>query len=186
MRACFRLHPRTLLGWLMGLSLLGAGLPSLAWAACASTPAAAVGNVSGKSVQPSTTSDGVGFRVQSERWDPVLREQWALVVNCAHPDWPAIEFPSPALSKRSAGLIQTERPEAQGLFSSLPVVRAGDVVQLWGIQGDLHIEVAAMAEQSGGMGKTIRVRLMQRETLGPQIQEQFDAVVRGPHDVEMK
>jgi|GEM_PF-1507752 len=187
MRTLFCLYRRTLLCRLIGLSLLGCGLPSAVWAACTSTPAAALtGSVLGKNVRSSTMSDGGGFRVRSERWDPVLRERWTLVVNCAHPDWPAIEFPSPALPRRNSDLIQPERPEPRGLFSSLPVVRAGDVVQLWGTQGDLRIEVAAMAEQSGGMGKTIRVRLMQRETLGPQIQEQFDAVVHGPHDVEME
>ena len=187
MRACFCLHPRTLLRWLLGLSLLGGGLPCAAWAACASTPAAAVaGNVSGRSVQLSAKGDDAGFRVQSERWDPVLREHWALVVSCAHPDWPAVEFLSPVFAKSNLGLMQPGQTEGRGLFPSLPVVRAGDVVQLWSMQGDLRIEVAAMAEQSGGMGKIIRVRLMQRETLGPQIQEQFDAVVRGPRDVEME
>ena len=48
-----------------------------------------------------------------------------------------------------------------------PVVRAGDVVRLWSREEDVRIEVAAMAEESGGLGKTVRVRLMPRNNAGP-------------------
>jgi hypothetical protein len=68
----------------------------------------------------------------------------------------------------------------------LPVVRAGDVVRLWSREDAVRIELAAMAEENGGLGKTVRVRLMPRNTLGQQPEEQLLGVVRGPHDVEMQ
>ena len=45
-----------------------------------------------------------------------------------------------------------------------PVVRAGDIVRLWRQESSLRIEVAGVSEESGGLGKTIRVRLLRRNT----------------------
>jgi hypothetical protein len=114
------------------------------------------------------------------RWDSVLGETWVQVVSCDHPEWPPVE-----LAVRGRRMETTESVSGDELFPQLPVVRAGDAVELWSMQDDIRIEVAAIAEQSGALGKTVRVRLMHRETLGSQIEEQFMAVVRGPHDVEM-
>jgi hypothetical protein len=185
MRGSCWMHRRALLWWVLGLSLPGAVATSVVWAACANTPAAAAAGLKGANTLFALKQDG-GFRVQSLRWDPVLRQRWALVVSCAHPEWPATEV----LSQISDGDIlpsgKTAQGKADSLVPLLPAVRAGDEVQLWSQEGDLRIEVAAMAEQNGDLGKTVRVRLMRRETLGPQVQEQFYGVVRGPHDVEMQ
>jgi len=124
------------------------------------------------------------------RWDPVLRRGWATVANCAHPEWPAIELPVSGLPRDAAGWRQGVRDgvqdDAQRVLPALLVVKAGDVVQLWSQEGDLRIEVAGRAEQSGAVGATVRVRLTRRSPLGPQIEEQMSGVVRGPGNVEMK
>ena len=73
-----------------------------------------------------------------------------------------------------------------GGFRTAPVVRAGDVVRLWRHEGVLRIEVAAVSEESGGLGKTIRVRLLRRNTDDQSIAKLFSGVIRGPLDVEMQ
>lgn len=185
MRGIYCLHRRALLWWAIWLSLPGMVATSAVSAACADTPAAAAAGLKGANALFPLKQDG-GFRVQSLRWDPVLHQHWALVVSCAHPEWPAMEILSRISGGDTLSLGETEQARGESLVPLLPVVRAGDVVQLWSQEGDLRIEVAAMAEQNGGLGKTVRVRLMRRETLGPQIQEQFYGLVRGPHDVEMQ
>ena len=128
-----------------------------------------------------------GFRVTSTRWDPILHQRWAQVASCEHPEWPTVELPAgvslqiaPVANKSAAAR------SADSLLPLLPVVHAGDIVQLWSQEDVLRIEVAAIAEQSGALGQPVRVRLMQRATLGQQTEEQFNGVVRGPHDVEMQ
>ena len=158
---------------------LGSTLAShTAHAVCVNTQAEAAAG------QHATAEQG-GFRVTSTRWDPILHQRWAQVASCDHPEWPPVELPANASLKAASS-----RPSEQGSEASLlplqPVVRAGDIVQLWSQEDVLRIEVAAIAEQSGALGKPIRVRLMQRGTLGRQTEEQFIGVVRGPHDVEMQ
>jgi hypothetical protein len=177
-----RKHREILLCWIAGLSFSGTVVTDSALAVCASTPAKAVAGEVGKSAAPSSSGGGAGFRVTFVRWDPVLRQRWAMVASCDHPEWPAVELPALLGRDPSSG-----RPgNGEGFLPVLPVVGAGDVVRLWSRQDDVRIEVAAMAEESGGLGKTVRVRLMPRNTLGPQLEEKLLGVVRGPHDVEMQ
>ena len=67
-----------------------------------------------------------------------------------------------------------------------PIVRAGDVVRLWKQESSLRIELAGVSEESGGLGKTIRVRLLRRNTDEQSVPEQFSGIIRGPLDVEMQ
>jgi hypothetical protein len=53
-------------------------------------------------------------------------------------------------------------------------------------EGVLRIEAAGVSEESGGLGKTIRVRLLRRNTDDQSIAKQFSGVIRGPLDVEMQ
>jgi flagella basal body P-ring formation protein FlgA len=73
-----------------------------------------------------------------------------------------------------------------GSVRSIPVVHAGDIVRLWKQEDILRIEVAGVSEESGGLGKTIRVRLLRQNTDSQVIPEQFFGIVRGPSDVEMQ
>lgn len=154
---------------------------TVAQAECFETPASAAASVSSGGTL-STVASG-GYRVASVRLDPFLHQHWALVVSCEHPEWPAIEMPLPTMQtqrtvlRESASLVVKSGP---------PIVHAGDTVELWSRQGDLRIEMAAVAEQNGGLGETVRVRLMSRQTLGAQTEKEFIAVVRGPRSVEME
>jgi hypothetical protein len=56
-------------------------------------------------------------------------------------------------------------------------------VQLWKYDRLLRIEVTGISEQSGSLGKKIRVRLVQTDSGVPQ---QLLGIVRGPSNVEIE
>jgi flagella basal body P-ring formation protein FlgA len=70
--------------------------------------------------------------------------------------------------------------------STISIVHAGDRVRLWKQEDFLRIEVSGVSEESGGLGTTIRVRLLHRNTDDQSIHDQFSGIVRGPSDVEMQ
>jgi hypothetical protein len=107
-----------------------------------------------------------------------------MIARCDHPEWPAIAFPVDGgrwLASQRA--TQVSIPVSA---ETTPIVRAGDVVRLWKQESSLRIEVAGVSEESGGLGKTIHVRLLQRNLDDQAIPEQFSGVIRGPLDVEMQ
>ena len=164
------------------LCLLGS-MP-VAWAEsnCASTPGAAVQSSDGEALRSPAAQDK-GYRVTSIRWDPVLNQRWATIARCDHPEWPSFSLRAGEtnIASRLPGIeIQEEHAP------SAPVVRAGDIVHLWRQENMLRIEVMGVAEESGRLGKIIRVRLLRRDTSEPSIEEQFTGIVRGPADVEMQ
>jgi hypothetical protein len=146
---------------------------------CAETPAAAV-KLAGAKVAPSSTPDDKGYRVANVRWDPVMQQSWATIVSCGHPEWPGVSLRAGGTSDLQRGLSAQARGERS------PLVRAGDVVELWRQEDLLRIEVSGVAEQSGSMGETIRVRLLRRSGSNQSVEEQFSGVVRGRADVEMQ
>lgn len=175
----------TVLLWI-AIWVAGVLAVTMAHASCARTPADAARAVENGEAVSAGLDDG--FRVESIRWDPVLRRQWALIVSCVHPEWPAVELPVSGISTAANGPQPMTEVRAAALLpmTVVPMVRAGDAVELWIRQGDLRIEAAAIAEQSGGVGQSVRVRLMQRKTLGQQIEREFSGVIRGPREVEMQ
>ncbi|WP_188553607.1 flagella basal body P-ring formation protein FlgA [Edaphobacter dinghuensis] len=147
--------------------------------ACAATPAAAARLSGAKVVSPPMPNDK-GYRVASVRWDPVMRQSWATIVSCGHPEWPSLSLRTAGTDPAVHGLSTQVREEGS------PLVRAGDVVELWRQEDLLRIEVSGVAEQSGSMGETIRVRLLRRPGSSQSAEEQFSGVVRGRADVEMQ
>jgi hypothetical protein len=132
----------------------------------------------------SPTLENSGYRVTKIQSDPVLEQRWAMIVNCGHPEWPAFTLPADG-----AILMKTLQERNRSLTESVkttPVVRAGEVVRLWKQESLLRIEVAGVSEESGGLGSTIRVRLLRGNTDDQSIPEQFSGVVRGPSNVEIQ
>lgn len=175
----FCLCKKIFLGWIALLGLLG--LASVARAAdCAATPAAAAKSAATISSLSSPQSEGRGYRVASVRWDPVLRQSWATIVSCGHPEWPGISLRTNEAGPAPHVVSAPVREERS------PVVRAGDIVELWRQEEMLRIEVTGVAEQSGSVGETIRVRLLRRPGSNQSVEEQFSGIVRGRADVEMQ
>jgi hypothetical protein len=159
-------------------ALQSAGAVALA-AVCARTPAAAA-RLAGVKTPASSKPEGTGYRVTSVRWDPVMQQSWATIVNCEHPDWPGVSLRTQDAGAPEAGWSDAAHEERS------PVVHAGDVVELWRQEDLLRIQVAAVAEQSGGAGETIRVRLIRRPGTEQSAEEQMNGVVRGRANVEMQ
>jgi hypothetical protein len=114
------------------------------------------------------------YRVSEVLWDPVLGQRWAMVASCEHPEKPAFAVPT----KEGIPEKTATRREDGGA----PLIRAGEVVRLWRQEENLRIEMTAVSEESGRIGKVIRVRLV-----GTNAEEQqFVGVVRGAGDVEMQ
>jgi len=175
------LWSRTFLCWIAALILPCSAHVSLAQTGCAKTPAAAMERFRATSSMP-VNKEGPGYRVTGIHMDPVLGHSWVSIANCEHPDWPEVSFRAEGFDGVPPRRVERARAE---LFPSVPVVRAGDIVRLWRQEDLLRIEVTGVAEQSGGIGKTIRVRVLRRSMDDRQKEEELTGIVRGPSDVEM-
>ncbi|MBN9617902.1 MAG: hypothetical protein BGO25_16500 [Acidobacteriales bacterium 59-55] len=167
--------------WTAALILPCSTHVSFAQTGCAKTPAAAMQRFRAASSVPANT-EGPGYRVTGIRPDPVLGQTWVSIANCEHPDWPEASFRVEGFDGVSSRRVERARAD---LFPSVPVVRAGDIVRLWRQEDLLRIEVTGVAEQSGGIGKMIRVRLLRRSMDDGPKDEELTGIVRGPSDVEM-
>jgi hypothetical protein len=170
---------------LIWLSMLIMDAHLSARAACYYTPAAALSSMKpGSSL--SQTTEGGGYRVTSIESDPISGQKWATMSSCDHPERPAfsllIEGSDPA-----AHSLLSESQIVTGSAQITPIVRAGDTVRLWRQEATLRIELAAVAEENGSLGKLIRVRLLLRRNTDDQsTQTEFAGIVRGRLDVEMQ
>jgi hypothetical protein len=163
-------------------AIRGMSTVNSARAACYNTPHMAVeAFVTSPSVAPALKD---GYQVTRIESDLVLGRRWLMIASCNHPEWPAFALPTPG------GGSVVVPSEAQHILTDnvkkVPLVRAGDVVRIWRHERLLRIEFAGVSEESGGLGKTIRVRLLRRSTDDQSIPEQFSGVIRGPSDVEMQ
>jgi hypothetical protein len=168
---------------LCGVAALGlSGAVSTAFAAvvCVGTPAAAIRSAGASTLPVSVVSEGKGYRVSGIRWDSMLQQSWATIVSCGHPEWPGVSLRVRETDHASHGLGIAVRED------SSPLVRAGDIVELWRQEDLLRIEVGGVAEQSGRLGESIRVRLLRPNGSGQSMEEQFRGIVRGPADVEIQ
>jgi hypothetical protein len=163
------------------LSLLGAMTVLCGYARAttySNTPCVSLAEIAAESLRstglsPLAARSG-SYRVSEVMWDPVLGQRWAMVASCEHPEHPAFAVPT----KEAIGERQSGRRKDDGV----PVVRAGEVVRLWWQEDNLRIEMTAMSEENGGLGKVIRVRMMG----GDSAEREFVGIVRGVADVEMR
>jgi hypothetical protein len=93
-----------------------------------------------------------GCRCGSRRvgtiYDPTLRQRWAVVVNCAHPSWPAHLEPA------------SEWP------SLPPWVPAGTSVEVRAENGHVTMKLSGKTVTAGRVGEQVRVQLLGRSLLG--------------------
>ena len=149
---------------------------------CASTPAAALLTVRPGSEAVATMS---GYRVSALRWDPLLRQSWAVVASCDHPE----RLPRMLLTDMPAPHTPAHFTLAAARsYAVLPIVRAGDVVRLWRRDRFAHIEMLGTSEENGGVGSRVRIRLPASRDLDGQVgpTQYLAGVVRGTADVEME
>lgn len=158
------------------------GAPLMAFdAACARTPQLAV-RAARSSANEQLPLQANGYRVQSMRYDPVLDRQWAIIASCGHPERPtfAVAVDSPVATSSGATLhghlaLQDRRAA---------VVHAGEVVQAWQQEPNLRLEVVVRAEESGGIGSHVRIRVLHSGFESGQPRTVI-GIVRGPGNVEI-
>ena len=164
------------------LSLSGAAALSFAEPPCYSSPNAAI-----DAIRPGFALSPVlqvgGYRVTGFQSDPILGRRWAIVASCDHAEWPVVAVQTSESDPVASS--ETNRMLVTSVYS-ITVVHAGDVVRLWKQEDLLRIEVVGVAEENGGLGKIVRVRLLRRNADDQATQERFLGVVRGPSDVEMQ
>jgi hypothetical protein len=150
-----------------------------AQAICYSTPRTAIDAIATNPSSSPALEDN-GYRVISVQLDTALGKRWATIVNCGHPGWPPLALPTNgAIQPKESARSLTE------VVRAAPVVRAGEPVRLWRQESLLRIEVDGISEESGALGKTIRVRLLSRSIDDQSTPQQFTGVVRGPSNVEI-
>jgi hypothetical protein len=168
------------LGLISLAALQGVFVASLARATCYDTPHTAINADATSSLFLPVVKNG-GYKVTKIQSDPVLGQKWAVIASCDHPEWPAF-----ALRANEGSLLRMSQETARPLtLSAAPVVRAGEIVRLWKQENLLRIEAAGVSEENGGLGKTIRVRLLRRNMDDQSIPEQLAGIVRGPSNVEI-
>ena len=93
-----------------------------------------------------------GYRVTSVRWDPVLRQGWAMVAVAGIRSGRRLRCRRVC---RSQALKSAEGTALTELLDGPLVVRAGDTVRLWRQEDELRIEVAACCgSRAAAMGKS--------------------------------
>jgi Chaperone for flagella basal body P-ring formation len=154
---------------------------SAAHGICYSTPDAAMGAIN-SSADSSLSLAEYGYRVIRIETDPILHQRWATIGRCGHPEWPSV-----ALLMQGPNPLTPVGGRADGGFArGVPVVRAGETVQLWRQEELLRIEVAGVSEDNGGVGSIIRVRLLHGNPDEPAAHAEFTGVVRGASSVEIQ
>lgn len=150
--------------------------------ACARTPSLALG-ISSLPATAGVMAGQEGYRVKIVRWDPLLKQRWAVVASCDHPERPSIAMQ--VSDERLEAVHPNLESRRQTTQSPFPIVHAGDLVQLWKQEQNLRIKVAGRAEENGAAGSRVRVRLIPSGfDIGPE--HTFIGIVRGPSDVEIE
>ena len=170
--------------WFLSVVLLrGVALNDTASAMCYPTPRSAVDGIVTNHSADEAASDS-GYRVAKVQADSVLGIRWAFISSCAHPEWPQLVLSAPGAPLTPSSGVAKRASVANSAPSI--VVHPGDIVRLWKEEGLLRIDVAGVSEESGGVGKTIRVRLLPVKSESPSSPEEFFGVVRGPLNVEIQ
>jgi Chaperone for flagella basal body P-ring formation len=150
---------------------------------CSGTTHSVVDRVDANSLFPAALKNS-GYEVVRIKSDSLLRQKWAIIANCAHPEWPAFALPSNR--KNSIDPLRETFPHSSNGGEAVFIIRAGDIVRLWRRENLLRIEIPGVSEENGHLGDTVRVRLLDRNSDDRSAPEHIAGIVRGPSNVEMQ
>jgi Chaperone for flagella basal body P-ring formation len=128
--------------------------------------------------------DVSAYRVSSIQSDPVLGKRWAMLISCEHSEWPAVALPI----DNSAPFHWPQCPQWASSHDtqSKPMVHIGEAIRAWKHENLLRIEVAGVAEEDGGLGQKVRVRIQRPALSNASPPEHLSGTVRGPGNVEIQ
>lgn len=125
-----------------------------------------------------------GYRVLEVRWDPVLRQRWAVLESVAHPERPLVAERTDA--EVSAPAVPVTGPnQAPAVKVRELAVRSGDRVILWSDERNVRMQMAATAEGDASVGDRIELLVTGAGEYGDG-GWRVTGVVRGPGSVEME
>ena len=132
------------------------------------------------------TAENLRYQITSDRWDPILHRHWLFVVDCDHPERPLLSRISTTYMKNDLYPAFENNQKNSLTASNLPLVRAGQNVRVLRREDSLQIEINGVAEQSGGLGHQVRIRLSKVSTDIEQAQKEIVGIVSGLATVEMQ
>jgi hypothetical protein len=122
---------------------------------------------------------GAGSEVWRYLDDAALHRRWAVIIDCAHPDYPASITSAPEITKANPVQIQIQtQMRKTELDAEPPVVTAGMRVILWSEEVRAEMRLTGTALASARTGETVRVRIGLEGSV-------LTGVVRGPGSVEL-
>ncbi len=129
-----------------------------------------------------------GYRVREVRWDPVLRQRWAVLESVDHPERPY----RAELTETSAAQVEAESQRAAEALSgstltpaAAMVIHAGDQVTVWRSEPNLRMQMAAVADGNAAVGDRVTLRVKGAGVNG-EAGFPVTGIVRGPGSVEME
>jgi Chaperone for flagella basal body P-ring formation len=129
-------------------------------------------------------SDISAYRVSSIQSDPVIGKRWAMLISCEHSEWPVIALPID--NTGTFHWPQCPRRVSSPDAPPKPTVHIGETIRAWKHENLLRIEVAGVAEEDGGLGQKIRVRILRPAYSNASPPEHLVGTVRGPGNVEIQ
>ena len=111
-------------------------------------------------------AEAKGYRLREVRWDPVLQQRWAVLESVAHPERPLLsELTDSSGSQVADQRPQTSRPAILASVFTPPklselAVRSGDRVTLWSAEGNVQMEMSAVALGNAAVGDSVQLRVV--------------------------
>lgn len=129
-----------------------------------------------------------GYRVREVRWDPVLRQRWAVLESVAHPERPYLaELTDSSVTEVAAESNRAAEAPHEETIAAVPVmvVHSGDPVTVWRTEANVRMQMAAVADRSAAVGDQLTLRVKGAGVNG-EAGFQVTGIVRGPGSVEIE
>ena len=118
--------------------------------------------------------------------DAVRDLRWAVMVDCVHPEWPAKLVPLVGKDVAQMQAVTAVVVPAAVVKETGPLtVKAGEMVRVWSNDGVVKMETTGVAQESGGVGKRIRVRMLRQGMESIATEKVVTGLVAGLGSVEM-
>ena len=129
-----------------------------------------------------------GMRLREVRWDPVLKQNWAVLEDVEHPEYPLwaerVDTIGPQGSAGGASGGSQPSPGVAPARPSVAIIHYGDRVRLWRNEQNVRIEMSAIAEGSAAAGDEVKLRIPGSGVDGDS-GWRVVGIVHGSGDVEM-
>ncbi len=129
-----------------------------------------------------------GMRLREVRWDAVLRQNWAVLEDVEHPEYPLwserMDTVGPVEVVGGTTVVARPVETVAPPKPYLALVHYGDRVRLWRTEKNVRIEMSAIAEGSAAVGEEVKLRIPSSGVDGD-TGWRVVGVVHGPGDVEM-